>query len=59
MAFMPIPCPLPGSPEQRPVPHKFVAFAKYVTICVRNATHPRLRVSVAMGKEPEVEIALV
>ena len=31
----------------------------HTTICVRNATHPRLSLTATAGKEPEVEIALV
>jgi hypothetical protein len=31
----------------------------HMTICVRNAMHPRLRFAVTAGREPEVEVALV
>jgi hypothetical protein len=59
MALMPILHPPPGTPERRTVPRSFVAFVKYVTICVPFATLPRLTLSVTAGQKAEVELALV
>ena len=55
----PIPHSSSDSPQQRTVPRKSVAFGYYVTICVRNATHPRLRLSAAAARKPQVEVALI
>jgi hypothetical protein len=54
----PIPPPPPTSPQQKAVPRKSVAFGYYVTISGRDATHLRLHVSAALGREPEVEVTL-
>ena len=59
MGLTPILRPPPGSPKRRAVPRKFVAFGKYVTICVPFATQPRLSLTATAGKEPQFEVALV
>jgi hypothetical protein len=52
-----------GRPKRRAAPRRCarecVAFVKYVTMCVRNATHARLRRTAQAGEEPEVERSLV
>jgi hypothetical protein len=58
VALTPIPCPPPCSPERRAVPRRSVAFVKYVTICVGNATLPRLSLTATVVGEPKVELEL-
>jgi hypothetical protein len=49
----------PASPREKRVLLHPVTGGSHMTICVPFATHPRLRVITTLGREPQVEVALV
>ena len=48
----------PASPRDKRVLLHLATGGPHMTICVRNATRPRLRVTASPGQQPEIDVAL-